>query len=240
MHRFGSLIALALVCLAPSVAAHAQAAPVALDKPASTSTPGPVGINAPGLSYYSANPMPVVTQISHTVWAKEFTGFDEDQDCGAEMSEAFEIEPARPGPWIWRKWQRQNYVPRSDKAERPSTAMIYCSPNRSGTSVIFTNLSGPDYVDIDSDRIAIGMGEAGLNACLGKANRIREILGRLQPPADEFNYWAQDWAAVYEDRVLNMLFLVTCNDTGDAVFMVAGKGDRAANLAVLKDAWNRL
>ena len=37
-----------------------------------------------------------------------------------------------------------------------------------------------------------------------------------------------------------MLFLVTCNDSGDAVFMVAGKGDRAANLKVLKDAWNRL
>ena len=84
------------------------------------------------------------------------------------------------------------------------------------------------------------MGEEGLNACLGKANRIRQVLTRLQPPVEEFNYWAQDWAAVYEDRVLNMLFLVTCNDSGDAVFMVAGKGDRAANLTVLKDAWNRL
>jgi len=237
--RMGRFLTVMLLGLMPA-AVLAQAAPVALDKPASTSSPAPVAIAAPGLGYYSSNPMPVVTQIAHTVWGKEFTGFDEDQDCGAEMSDAFEIVPAQPGPWMWRKWQRQNYVPRSDEAERPTTAMIYCSANRSGTSVIFTHLSGSDYLDVDADRIAIGMGEAGLNACLGKANRIREVLTRLQPPADEFNYWAQDWAAVYEDRVLHMLFLVTCNDTGDAVFMVAGKGDRAANLNVLKDAFNRL
>ena len=237
--RMGRFLTVMFLGLMPA-AALAQAAPVALDKPASTSTPAPVAIAAPGLSYYSANPMPVVTQIAHVVGSKEFTGFDEDIDCAADMSEAFEIVPAQPGPWMWRKWQRQNYVPREDEAERPTTAMIYCSPNLSGTSVIFTNLSGPDHIDVDADRIAIGMGEAGLNACLGKANRIRQVLTRLQPPADEFNYWAQDWAAVYEDRVLNMLFLVTCNDSGDAVFMVAGKGDRAANLTVLKDAWNRL
>ncbi|MGV3554028.1 MAG: hypothetical protein ACO1OD_02105 [Croceibacterium sp.] len=230
-----------LLALVPATV-HAQAAPVALDKPASTAAPAanPNAVTAPGLAYYAANPMPVVSQISHTVWGKQFTGFDEDQDCGAEMSDAFGIVPAQPGPWMWRKWQWQNYVPRNDESERPTTAMIYCSPNRSGTSVTFTHLSGADYLDVDSDRIAIAEGESGLNACLGKANRIREVLGRLQPPADEFNYWAQDWAAVYEDRVLNMLFLVTCKDTGDAVFMVAGKGDRAANLKVLKDAWNRL
>ena len=237
--RIDRFLTVTLLALAPA-AVLAQAAPVALDKPASTTSPAPVAIAAPGLGYYTSNPMPVVTQVSHTVWGKEFTGFDQDQDCGAEMSDAFEIVPAQAGPWMWRKWQRQHYVPRSDEAERPTTAMIYCSPNRSGTSVIFTQLSGVDYVDVNAERIAIPMGEGELDACRNKAGRIPQILTRLTPPEGEFGDWEQDWTSLYEDRVLNLLFLVTCNDTGDAVFMVAGQGDRAANLKVLMDAWLRL
>ena len=239
MNRFATNFALALACLAPS-AAVAQAAPVALDKPATTSTPAPVAVAAPGLSYYSSNPMPVVSQVAQIVNAKQFTGFDEDIDCAADMSETFEIEPPQPGPWMWRKWQWQNYVPRGDDALRPSTVMGYCSPNLSATTIIFTQLSGTDYIDVDADRVAIQVGESGRDACFSKGQRIREVLTRLTPPVDEFNYWSQDYTSVYEDRVLNMLFLVSCNWTGDAVFMVAGKGDRAANLKVLKDAWNRL
>ena len=71
--RMGRFLTVMFLGLMPA-AALAQAAPVALDKPASTSTPAPVAIAAPGLSYYSANPMPVVTQIAHVVGSKEFTG----------------------------------------------------------------------------------------------------------------------------------------------------------------------